>query len=132
MSRRLEQLGISVPVFGMVKDDRHRTRAIAKSGGEISIVDGKGAFNLVTTIQDEVHRFAITYSRSKHRKTAFESTLTQVEGIGPARAGALMRFFKTIKNMKAATVEELCQPEGMNRRAAEAVYEFLHQTPDGT
>ena len=69
-------------MYGMVKDDRHRTRAIASDGGEISISAHKRAFNLVTAIQDEVHRFSITYSRSKHRKSGLESVLTGIPGIG--------------------------------------------------
>ena len=78
----LEAFGLRIPMYGMVKDDRHRTRAIASDGGEISISAHKRAFNLVTAIQDEVHRFSITYSRSKHRKSGLESVLTGIPGIG--------------------------------------------------
>lgn len=122
----LEQFGVDVPLFGMVKDDRHRTRAIALDGGEIAIGSQRGAFTLISTIQEEVHRFAISYSRSKHQKTAFELALTSVEGIGPTRAKALFQHFKTKKAMTEASVEQLCQVKGISRQKAQAVYEYLH------
>lgn len=114
----LDELGISVPVFGMVKDDKHRTRAISSLGGEIAINSNRGVFSLVTNIQDETHRFAITYASKSHTKTAFESSLTKVEGIGETRAKALFAHFKTKKAILSATEEELAAVKGMNRRAA--------------
>lgn len=89
----------------MVKDNRHRTRAIALDGGEIAIGSQRGAFTLISTIQEEVHRFAISYSRQKHQKAGLELALTTVEGIGPTRAKALFQHFKTKKAMTEATVE---------------------------
>ena len=113
-------------MYGMVKDDRHRTRAIASDGGGISISAHKRAFNLVTAIQDEVHRFSITYSRSKHRKSGLESVLTGIPGIGKTRAAALYRHFKTVKAISAASEEDLLAAPGMTRPAAEAVYGYFH------
>ena len=121
----LAQFGVEIPLFGMVKDDRHRTRAIALDGGEIAIGSQRGAFTLISTIQEEVHRFAISYSRQKHQKAGLELALTTVEGIGPTRAKALFQHFKTKKAMTEATVEQLCQVKGISRQKAQAVYEYL-------
>ena len=117
----LDELGIAVPVFGMVKDSRHRTRAVSSLGGEISISANKSVFTLVTNIQDETHRFAISYARKTHRKTAFESSLTKIEGIGEARAKALFTHFKTKKAILEADEQQLCTVKGMTKRAAAAL-----------
>lgn len=122
----LEEMGMNVPVFGMVKDDRHRTRAIAKDGGEIAINANKNAFSLVTRIQDEVHRYTIDFSRKSHRKSGMELAMTSVEGIGPARAKALFAAFKTQKAMRQATVEELAAVKGMTSACAQRLYDWLH------
>lgn len=122
----LEKLGFNIPVFGMVKDDKHRTRAIAKDGGEISIISTKSAFALVTKIQDEVHRFSITGMQKKHTKTSFALKLTTIPGIGEARAQALFKHFKTIKAMRSATVEEILKVPGMTAKTAEALHGFLN------
>lgn len=124
----LADLGIAVPVFGMVKDDRHRTRAIAKDGGEIAINANKNAFSLVTKIQDEVHRYTIDFSRKSHRKTGMELAMTSVEGIGPARAKALFGAFKTQKAMRSATVEELAAVKGMTAPCAQRLFDWLHES----
>lgn len=113
--------GIDIPLFGMVKDSHHRTRAIAADGGEISLTSKRAAFTLVGTIQEEVHRFAIGYHRQKHGKNALTSALTGIEGIGPARASALLRQFKTLKAVSEASVEELAAVKGMNKNAALAI-----------
>ena len=122
----LEEMGIHVPVFGMVKDDRHRTRAIAKDGGEIAINANRNAFNMITRIQDEVHRYTIEFSRGSHRKSGLELAMTSVEGIGPARAKALFAAFKTQKAMRMATVEELAAVKGMTAPIAQRLYDWLH------
>ena len=122
----LASMGVSAPVFGMVKDDRHRTRAIAESGGEIAINSHRSAFTLVSTIQDEVHRFSITFSRARHQKSAFESTLTQCEGIGEKRAAEIFRHFKTIKAIRAATPDQLAEVKGVSKPAARKLCDFLH------
>lgn len=122
----LKEMGIDVPVFGMVKDSKHRTRAIATSGGEIQIYSNKAAFRLVTQIQDEVHRFAISYQRKRHQKNAFTMGLTSVRGIGEKKAFALLKAFRTQKAMKAATAEELRQAGKLTQESAQALYEYLH------
>ena len=126
----LRAFGLDIPMYGMVKDDRHRTRPIASDGGETSIAAHKRAFQLVTAIQDEVHRYSITYSRSAHRKSGLESTLNGIPGIGKTRAAALYRHFKTIKAISAASEEELLAAPGMTRPAAKAVYDFYHAAPE--
>lgn len=122
----LEQLGIHVPLFGMVKDNHHRTRAIAADGGEIALTSKRSAFTLVSEIQEEVHRFSIGYHRSKHRKAGLSTTLTDIEGIGPARAKALLQHFRTLTAVKEADIDDLCAVKGISRPAAEAVYYTFH------
>lgn len=122
----LQKLGIDVPLFGMVKDNHHRTRAIAADGGEIALTSKRSAFTLVSEIQEEVHRFAVSYHRQKHKKSGFTSSLTEIEGIGPARAKALLQHFRTLSAVKNATVDELCAVQGVSRPAAQAVYNTYH------
>jgi len=123
----LDRMGLSIPVFGMVKDDRHRTRAIAAEGGEIAIAAHRSVFALVTRIQDETHRFAIGYARRRHTKNAFELELEAVPGIGPKRARALYSHFKTKKAILAASEEELAGVKGVSRPAAQALWNALHE-----
>lgn len=125
----LEAFGISVPLFGMVKDDKHRTRAISTDGGEISITSSRRAFTLLSEIQNEVHRFAIGYHRQQRKKRAISSTLTAIEGIGEARARALLSYFKTISAIREADVDTLLAVKGMNRPAAQKIYDYFHQEP---
>ena len=122
----LEAFGLQIPLFGMVKDDKHRTRAIARDGGEIAINSSRQAFTLVSQIQDEVHRFAIGYHRQTRKRTALSSSLTSIPGIGPSRAKALLKSFKTIKNIAQAELKELEQAPSMNQPAAQAVYDYFH------
>ena len=126
----LEKYGLNIPLFGMVKDNHHRTRAITDEGHEIAINSKRRAFTLVSGIQDEVHRFAIGYHRQKHSKRSFATSLTEIEGIGPSRAKALMTTFKTVSRIKEAEPEELMQVKGMTRPAAEAVYHYYHKTAE--
>ena len=128
----LAALGIDVPLFGMVKDDHHRTRAIAANGGEIALTSRRAAFTLVSQIQEEVHRYAITYHRQKHRKAGLSSTLTEIEGVGPARAKALLRHFKTLSAIRAASLDALCAVPGMPKSVAQAVYDAFHSNADQT
>lgn len=122
----LEEMGLEVPLFGMVKDDRHRTRAIALSGGEIAINSNRRAFTLVSTIQDEVHRFAIGYHRQQRKKSSISSTLTSIEGVGETRAKALMKHFKTVAAVSEADLKELEETPGMTKPSALRVYQFFH------
>ena len=121
----LKGSGFEPPVFGMVKDQKHRTRAIAASGGEISINSSRAAFTLVSTIQDETHRYAIAYAHHSHTKKSLELSLTRAPGIGPARAKALLAQFKTLNAIKSASVEELAAIKGMTRASAQALREYL-------
>lgn len=119
--------GLAIPVFGMVKDQHHRTRAIAEDGGEISINAKRSAFTLVSSIQEEVHRYAISFHRQRRGKRGIGTELTQISGIGQQRARELLRSFGSMKAVRQATVEELCAVKGVNRPAAEAVYRYFHQ-----
>lgn len=123
----MREYGIDVPVFGMVKDNRHRTRAVAASGGELALTSRRQAFTLVSTIQEEVHRFAVSYHRAKHKKSGFTSSLTSIEGIGEARAKALLKHFKTIAAIKEASEDELAAVPGISRPAAVAVFNYFHE-----
>lgn len=120
------QFGVEIPIFGMVKDDRHRTRAIRAENEEIAIRSSQSVFRLITAIQDETHRYAISFSRKKHRKTGFASVLTGVPGIGEQRAAKLLKHFKSMAAVKAADEETLAATPGMTRPAAEALYRYLH------
>ncbi len=122
----LEEMGISVPLFGMVKDDKHRTRAIALTGGEIAINSNRRAFTLVSSIQDEVHRFAIGYHRQSRKRSSISSTLTSIEGIGETRAKALLKHFKTVSAIGEADLKELEEAPGMTKPAALRVYRYFH------
>ena len=121
----IRNMGIDVPVFGLVKDSKHRTRAVATGGGEISLTASRSAFNLVTRIQDEVHRYAITYQAAKHKKTSYQLELTKVKGIGEKKAIKLMTHFKTKENLKKATAEEIAGVAGINISAAEELKQLL-------
>ena len=116
----------NIPLFGMVKDGSHRTRAIAKSGGEIAFTSKRRAFTLVAEIQEEVHRFAVTYHRQKHKASALSSTLTDIPGVGPSRAKALLRHFKTVTAIKNAGVDELKNVSGISDSMAQTIYDALH------
>ncbi len=123
----IREMGISVPVFGMVKDSKHRTRAIAFDGGEIEINSHRSAFTLVSTIQEEVHRFAITYHHKKHKKNSFSSGLLSIEGIGESKAKALLKHFKTISKIKELSADEIEKCPGISKKNAESIYNFYHK-----
>ena len=122
----LEELGLHIPVCGMVKDDKHRTRGLYFNNEEIPIDTHSEGFHLITRIQDETHRFAIEYHRSLRGKTQVHSILDDIPGIGEKRRKALIKHFKSIEALKEATVEELAQAASMNEKAAESVYHFFH------
>lgn len=122
----LEEMGIDVPVFGMVKDDKHRTRAITEDGGEIAIQPTRAVFTLVSQIQDEVHRFAIGFHHQQRKKTVISSTLTSIPGIGTTRAKALLKHFRTLRAVSEATLAMLEETPGMNAPSAKAVYAYFH------
>ena len=120
----IKKMNINVPVFGMVKDNRHRTRAIAFDGGEIEINSHRSAFTLVSRIQEEVHRFAITYHHKKHQKSSFTSSLLRIDGIGEKKAKALMKHFKTVSAIKEASIEELKQVSTISQSNAQSIYNY--------
>ena len=124
----LESMGIDVPLFGMVKDDKHKTRAITDGTGEIELKSFRSSYTLVSDIQEEVHRFAIGYHHQRRSRNAFKSSLTDIEGIGQTRAKNLLKYFGTIKNIREAELVELENAPSMNRNAAQAVYNYFHDT----
>jgi excinuclease ABC subunit C len=115
---------IEIPLFGMVKDSKHKTRAIAGDGGqgtegkELALTTAKAAFALVTAIQEEAHRFAVAYHRQKRKAQTLESELTKIPGIGPARAKLLLQHFRTVEAIQSACAEELAAAPGMNAKLA--------------
>lgn len=127
----MEQLGLSIPVCGMVKDDNHRTRGLYYQNEEISIDRHSEGFRLITRIQDEAHRFAIEYHRSLRSKSQVRSILDEIPGIGDTRRKSLMRSFQSLDAVREASVEELCQVPGMNQAAAESVYQFFRRKEKG-
>ncbi len=123
----LEELHISIPVCGMVKDDNHRTRGLYFNNVEIPIDRNSEGFKLITRIQDEAHRFAIEYHRSLRSKTQVKSVLDDIPGVGPARRKALMRAFKSIDDLKTASVKELMEKAEIPQNTAESIYLFFHK-----
>ncbi|MDE5861627.1 MAG: excinuclease ABC subunit UvrC [Ruminococcus sp.] len=121
----VRDLNIDIKIFGMVKDNKHRTRAITSGGREIQINNLQSAFNLVTRIQDEVHRYAVSYMHSKHKKKTYLSELTTVKGIGEKKSEKLMIKYKTKDNLKKATPEELANTVGVNPDTAHELWEVI-------
>lgn len=128
----IKAFGFDIPVYGMVKDSKHRTRAIASDGGEIAINSKRQAFTLISTIQEEVHRYSVAYHHSKHKKSMLNATLTKIDGVGEKKSKALLKHFKTITAIKEASIEELCKAEGINRVIAEKVYNYFRKNIDNT
>ena len=122
----MEAVDVHIPVCGMVKDDRHRTRGIYFQNVEIPIDRDSEGFRLVTRIQDEAHRFAIEYHRSLRSREQVHSVLDDIPGIGPARRKALMKGFQKLDDIRNAKIEELAAVPGMNQRAARQVFAFFH------
>lgn len=122
----LERLHLQIPVCGMVKDDRHRTRGLYFNNEEIPISRDSEGFRLITRIQDEAHRFAIEYHRSLRSKDQVHSILDDIDGVGPARRKALMRSFMSIEEIRKASVEELAKVPSMTCVSARKVYDFFH------
>jgi excinuclease ABC subunit C len=109
----------------MVKDNKHRTRAIAAEGSEIQINNLHSAFMLVTRIQDEVHRYSVSFMHSRHKKKTYKSELTNVRGIGEKKAAKILLAFKTKENLKKATPEELAKAAGVNQDTAVELWKII-------
>lgn len=124
--RVLDRLRLDIPVCGMVKDDNHRTRGLYYQNEEIAIDKNSKSFRLITRIQDEAHRFAITFHRQLRGKNQVHSILDDIPGVGPARRKDLMRCFENIEAIKNATVEQLKELPSMNEKSAQDVYDFFH------
>ncbi|MEE0955488.1 MAG: excinuclease ABC subunit UvrC [Eubacterium sp.] len=122
----LNRMGLNIPVAGMVKDDKHRTRGLYFNNVEIPIDTDSEGFHLITRIQDETHRFAITYHRLLRSKEQVHSVLDDIPNVGEKRKTALIAKYSDLDSIRAASVEEMEQLPGMNRRAAESVYDFFH------
>ena len=123
----LEKLNLHIPVCGMVKDDNHRTRGLYFNNVELPIDRNSECFRLITRIQDEAHRFAITFHRQLRSKGQVHSILDDIPGIGPSRRKALMKKYQSLEAIREASAEDLADTESMNEKAAQAVYEFLHK-----
>ena len=123
----LEELRLSIPVCGMVKDDHHRTRGLYFQNEEIPIARDSEGFKLITSIQDEAHRFAIEYHRSLRSKSQVHSILDDIPGIGATRRKALMKYFDSIEEVRNASEETLAGIDSMDARSARSVYEFFHK-----
>ena len=126
--RVLDELGIDIPVCGMVKDDNHRTRGLYYNNVELPIDTRSEGFKLITRIQDEAHRFAIEYHRSLRSKAQVKSSLDDIPGIGPARRKALMKHFRSIEDIRNATADEIAETPGIPLNVAIKIKEFLDKT----
>ena len=120
------KMNISVPLFGLVKDDKHRTRAVTGDGGEIAISSRRALFAFLSKMQDEVHRFAIGYHHTRRKNATFKSSLTNIEGVGEVRARALLKYFRTIDNISKADLAEIQAAPKMTVDSANAVYRYFH------
>jgi len=123
-------LGLNIPIAGMVKDDRHRTKDLIYVGRELNIQSNPNVFHFIAKIQEEAHRFAITYHKSLRGKTLVQSVLDEIPGIGKKRRIELLKHFGSIDKIKKAAIEELCEVEGMNKRAAEQIKEYFKKSND--
>lgn len=123
----LEKHNLNISLFGMVKDNKHKTNAIAAEGGNIAIKSNRGAFTLITAIQDEVHRSAISYHKARRSKTMLDSKLLEIEGVGKEKAKNLIRHFKTIQKIKTATKEELLKVSGIGEKQAENIIKYFSE-----
>ncbi|WP_295073300.1 excinuclease ABC subunit UvrC [Ruminococcus sp.] len=123
----LRELGLDIPLFGMVKDDKHRTRAIATGGREIQINELRSVFDLVTRIQDEVHRYSVSFMHSRHKKKTYSSELLNVRGIGEKKAAKLFMEYKTITNLRSASPEELAAAAGVNMEVAKELWKTIQE-----
>lgn len=126
--RVLDQLHLNIPVCGMVKDDNHRTRGLYYQNQEINFPKNSEVFGMITRLQDEAHRFAITYHKQLRGKEQVHSVLDDIKGVGPQRRKALMKHFKEIQKIRDARIEELAAVEGMTETVAQAVYDFFHES----
>jgi excinuclease ABC subunit C len=122
----LSELGLHIPVAGMVKDDHHRTRGLYFNDVELPIDTHSEGFKLITRLQDEAHRFAIEYHRSLRSKGQVHSFLDDIDGIGPKRRKALMKKYVSAEKMAQASIEDLMETEAMSKEAAENVYNYFH------
>ena len=123
----LDRYGLEIPLWGMYKDDKHRTKGLISQEKEIELDKTSNLYRFVASIQEEVHNFAITYHRSLRNKSLTKSVLDDIQGIGEKRKKALLAYFKDIDAIKEASVEELAQVEGMNKASAESVYNFFRK-----
>ena len=124
----LDDLGLSIPVCGMVKDDYHRTRGLYYNNEIIQFPKNSEAFRMITRLQDEAHRFAIEYHKSLRSKGQVHSVLDDIKGVGPARRKALMRYFKDIDKIRQASPDELMKAEGITARVADEIFSFFHKS----
>jgi excinuclease ABC subunit C len=122
----LNALSIDIPVCGMVKDEFHKTRGLYYNGEEIHFGKNKFAYKLVYKIQEEVHRFAINYHKNLRRSNMTKSVLDEISGIGESRRISLMKHFEKIENIKKASIEELCEVNGISEKIAEKIYSFFN------
>jgi len=121
----IKRHNLDIALYGMVKDSKHKTRAIASGGGDITVKSNRSAFTLLNKIQDEVHRFAISYHRNLRSKNMLTSELTNIEGIGKAKAKELMLYFKTIEKIKNADTDELCKVKGISKGYAQKIVDYF-------
>jgi len=128
--KALATVNLRIPICGMVKDDRHRTRGLLFMGEEAVLPRSSEGFKLVTRIQDEVHRFALEYHRKLRADSQVRSVLDDIPGIGATRRKELLKYFKSIEAIRQATFEELTQAPSMNKKAAEAVYAFFNTSQE--
>ena len=126
----VDMLGFSIPVFGIVKDDKHKTRGLVSPDGEIYIEKTSEAFRLITNIQDEMHRRAIDYQAKLGKKSSLESELENIAGVGDTRRKSLLRHFKSLNKIKSASVEDILKVKSIDQKTAQNIYEYFKRSDD--
>jgi excinuclease ABC subunit C len=122
----VEAYGLSIPVFGIVKDNKHRTEGLISKAGKIDVDKSSDAFMLLTNIQDEMHRRAITYHRSLRQGSALKTELREIKGVGEKKAKLLLKAFRSVKRIKDATYEEIEAVEGIDKNTAKNVFTYFN------
>ena len=122
----LRRYDISIPVFGLAKDDKHKTDALVTDSERLNIDKHSEAFMLLTQIQDEIHRRAITYHRKLRDDSLLKTELSKIKGVGDKKCKLLLRRFKSVKRIKEATVEEISSVAGIDKKTAQNVYGYFN------
>lgn len=126
----LQKHGLDIPVFGMVKDSKHKTRAITAGGADIEIKANRKVYTLIYEIQEEVHRFSVAFHHSRSKRKGLKSSLLDIEGVGKVKADLLLKFFKSVKSISNAELDDLVAVNGIDKKTAQSIYDYFHKNAE--